>query len=69
MDNNLLVVSLRIENMLISFSERERDLLCVSAVRYFFPFFNPFPADVCILYPLKTPENQRFSGVFKGHKM
>ena len=31
--------------------------------------FNPFLANVLILYPLKTPENQRFSGVFRGYKM
>ena len=30
---------------------------------------NPFHANVPILYPLKTPENQRFSHVFKGYKM
>ena len=30
---------------------------------------NPFPADVPILYPLKTLENQRFSGVFRVYKM
>ena len=30
---------------------------------------NPILANVPILYPLKTPENQRFSGVFKGYKM
>ena len=30
---------------------------------------NPFLANVPILYPLKTPENQRFSVVFKGYKM
>ena len=29
---------------------------------------NPLPANVPILHPLKTPENQRFSGVFKGYK-
>ena len=29
----------------------------------------PFLADVPILYPPKTPENQRFSGVFGGYKM
>ena len=31
--------------------------------------FNPFLANVPILYPLKTPENQKFSGVFMGYKM
>ena len=30
---------------------------------------NLFLANVPILYPLKTPENQRFSGVFRGYKM
>ena len=29
----------------------------------------PFLADVPILYPLKTPENQRFSVVFRGYKL
>ena len=28
--------------------------------------FNPYLANVPILYPLKTPENQRFSVVFRG---
>ena len=31
--------------------------------------FNPFVAKVVILYSLKTPENQRFSGVFRKYKM
>ena len=31
--------------------------------------FFPFMAKVLILYPLKIPESQRFSGVFKGYKM
>ena len=30
---------------------------------------NPFLTNVPILYPLKTPENQRFSIVFRGYKM
>ena len=30
---------------------------------------NPFLANVLILYPLKTPENIRFSGVFRGYKV
>ena len=30
---------------------------------------NPFLANVPILYPRKTPENQRFSGVFRRYKM
>ena len=31
--------------------------------------FNPFLVNVPILYPLKTPENLWFSGVFRGYKM
>ena len=31
--------------------------------------FNTFLANVSILYPLKTPENLRFSGFFRGYKM
>ena len=30
---------------------------------------NPFLANVPILYPLKTPENQRFSDIFTGYKL
>ena len=30
---------------------------------------SPFPANVPILCPMKTRENQRFSGVFRGYKM
>ena len=30
---------------------------------------NPFLANIPILYSLKTPENQSFSGVFRGYKM
>ena len=30
---------------------------------------NPFLANAPILYPLKTPENQRFSDVFRGYKL
>ena len=30
---------------------------------------NVFLANVTILHPLKTPESQRFSGVFRGYKM
>ena len=33
-----------------------------------FYFHNLFLADVPILYPLETPENQMFSGVFRGYK-
>ena len=31
--------------------------------------FNAFQANVPILYPLKTPENQRFSVVFRGYEI
>ena len=31
--------------------------------------FKPFLADVPILYPLKTPENQKVSNVFRGYKI
>ena len=34
-----------------------------------FDLFNIFLANVSILYPLKTPENQRFSGVSRGYWM
>ena len=30
---------------------------------------NPFLINAPILYPLKTPENQRFSDVFRGYKI
>ena len=33
------------------------------------PNFNPFLANVPILYPLKTPENVWFSCDFRGYKM
>ena len=32
-------------------------------------YINPFLTNVTILYPQKTPENQHFSGVFKGYKI
>ena len=32
-------------------------------------FLNLFLANVPILYPMKTPKNLRFSGVFSGYKM
>ena len=31
--------------------------------------FNPFLANVPILYPMETPKNARFFGAFKGYKM
>ena len=34
-----------------------------------FPLLNLFLANDLILYSLKTPENKRFSGVFRGYKM
>ena len=36
---------------------------------HFFLFINPFLANVLILNPQKTPENQRFSGIFRGYGM
>ena len=33
--------------------------------RSFTVCFNPFLANVRILYPVKTPENQTYSGVFR----
>ena len=37
---------------------------------FFLPLrkFNPFPANVPFLYPLKTSENQRLSDVFRGYR-
>ena len=32
-------------------------------------YVNPFLPNIPILYPLKIPENVRFSGVFRGYKM
>ena len=31
--------------------------------------FNQFLADVPITYPLKSPENYRFSSIFKGYSV
>ena len=31
-------------------------------------FLTPFHANVLFLYPLKTPENHRFSDVFRGYR-
>ena len=33
------------------------------------PILEQFLGKVSILYSLKTPENQRFSGAFRGHAM
>ena len=44
----------------------------VPLVSFYTPFktsCNPFPTNFPISYPLKTSENQRFSGVFRGYKM
>ena len=30
--------------------------------------FNPYSPSVTFLYPLKTPENLRFSDVFRGYR-
>ena len=30
---------------------------------------NPFLVNIPILCPMNSPENQRFSGEFRGHKM
>ena len=32
-------------------------------------FFNTFLANVPVLYPLKTPENLCFPGIFREYKM
>lgn len=32
-------------------------------------FFNPFLVHVSILYSLKTPGNQKLSGILRGYKM
>ena len=32
-------------------------------------FLNQFLDNVFIIYPLKTPGNQKFSGAFRGYKM
>ena len=37
--------------------------------RNFLNIVNPFLANDPILYPLKTPENQRFSSVFREYKI
>ena len=40
----------------------QKQLFCVT-------IFNPFLVNISILYPLKIPENQSFSGVFRVYKM
>ena len=37
--------------------------------KLFIGILNPFLAYAPLLYPLKTPEKQRPSGVFRGYKM
>ena len=32
-------------------------------------FINSFVTNVAIFYPLKTPDNPRFSGIVRGYKM
>ena len=45
--------------------KKERKKVLKKALRS----IKPFLANVPILYPLKTPENPRFSGVFRAYKM
>ena len=40
-----------------------------SSIKGITRLINPFPTNVPILYPLKTPENQRLSRVFRGYKI
>ena len=51
----------------------ERDSSCQASEMELFgrivSSINPFLAKVPILYPLKTPENLWFSGVFRGYKI
>ena len=50
-------------------------VICFEAIIYLLLYnlhdctFNPFLTNIPILYPLKTPENQVFFGVFRGYKM
>ena len=41
----------------------------IYSFNYLFSRLNPFLANFPILYPLKTSENQRFSGVFRECRM
>ena len=57
-----------------SFYKKPPGQFLTSSTMYCSYTINPFLANVPILYPppppsLKTPENQRFSGAFKGYKM
>ena len=36
---------------------------------FYLNYIKPFSASIPILYPLETPENQRFSGIYRGCKM
>ena len=45
------------------------DIFIFEIMQHNIPHFNQFLANVPILYPLKTPENQRFSYVFRGSKI
>ena len=49
--------------------ERGRNMLCACTNLIILFRINPFLANVPILYPLKIPENQRHSGLFRGCKM
>ena len=52
------------------YSKGESIWLCIATKREInLTALNPFLANVPILYPLKTPENQRFFGVFRRYKM
>ena len=52
-------------NQLIYFSVNSQ----VSVTEIGLEWVSPFLAKVAILHPLKTPGNQRFSGVFRGYKI
>ena len=54
------------------------EILCFLNRKFILPHFvqiskdfviNPFLTNVPILYSLKTLENQKFTGVFRGYKM
>ena len=63
--------------MLLSYRDQSTDLQCICKSIDGFLYkcnivliwVNLFLANVPILYPLKTPENIRFSGVFRRYKM
>ena len=49
----------------------QENVICAIDLLYYLRLMkiNSFLADVSILYPLKIPENQSFSGIFRGYKM